>query len=232
MKNYCLLFFCFFLSSTIQAQKLEFYTDFNFGIPFNSSLKDFHNDLASQVPYENFKTTDNFNYNYGFTTGMRINRNFSAFFTNKVSGAKSSVADYSGYIRLTNELKGYTFGAKYEIIIKEYKKGDLLLGFKGLLTNSRLSLKTESKILNATQNDEIDFKSTDFGAGIGLTYEYPFKFMVLKVYCDLDVYLGGKIKFKDNNPNDGYLLNKNGDKVTTGWSGLNTGIGIAIPISK
>jgi hypothetical protein len=230
MRNCCFLLFCFFLSSTIQSQKFEFYSDLNFGIPSNTSLKDFHNELANQVPYENFKTTDNFKYNYGFTTGVRFNRKISAFFSNKVSGAKSSVADYSGYIRLTNELKGYTFGAKYEILISEYKKGDLLLGFKGLLTSSRLSLKTTSKILNATKNDEIDFKSLDFGTGVGMTYEYPFKFMVLRAYFDLDIYIGGKLKLEENNSNNGYLLTVNRKKVTTGWTGFNTGVGIAIPI--
>lgn len=232
MRNCYFLIFCYFLSSTIQAQKAEFFSDLNFGIPLNSSLKDFHNELADQVPFENFESTDNFNYNYGFTTGVRFNRKISAFFSNKVSGAKSSVADYSGYIRLTNELKGYTFGAKYEIIISQYTKGNLLLGFKGLVTSSSLSLRTESKILNTTESSGIDFKSLDFGAGVGITYEYSLKFMVLRAYVDLDIYVGGKLKLDEDNSNDGYLLNKNGEKVTTGWTGFNTGIGIAIPIVK
>jgi len=232
MRNCCFLLFCLFLSTTIQAQKLEFFSDVNFGIPLNSSLKDFHNELADQVPYENFKTTDNFKYNYGFTTGMRFNRKISVFFSNKVSGAKSSVADYSGYIRLTNELKGYTFGAKYEIIINQYTKGNLLLGFKGLVTSSKLSLKTESKIENTTENSGIDFKSLDFGTGVGITYEYPLNFMVLRAYLDLDIYVGGKIKLEEDTSNDGYLMTNNGGKVTTGWSGFNAGIGIAIPIVK
>lgn len=231
MRNCCFLLLCLFLSTTIQAQKFEFFTDLNLGIPSNSSLKDFHKELTDQVPYENFKTTDNFKYNYGFTTGVRFNRKISAFFSNKVSGAKSSVADYSGYIRLTNELKGYTFGAKYEIIINQYTKGNLLLGFKGLVTSSSLSLKTESKIEDATESSGIDFKSLDFGTGVGITYEYPLNFMVLRAYLDLDIYVGGKLKLEDDS-NGGYLMTNNGKKVTTGWSGFNAGIGIAIPIVK
>jgi hypothetical protein len=232
MRNLYFLLFYFFVSSNIQAQKVEIFADLNFGIPVMSSLKDFHNELSNQVPFENFKTTDNFNYDYGFTTGVRFNRKISVFFTNKVTGAKSSVADYSGYIRLTNELKGYTFGAKYEIILKRLTKGNLLLGFKGLVTNSKLSLKSESEILNVTKNSEIDFKSLDFGTGIGITYEYPLKFMVLRAYLDLDVYLGGDLKLEENNPNNGYLMTNNGEKVTTGWTGFNAGLGIAIPIIK
>lgn len=231
MRKLSFLLYCVLLNTTIQAQKIEFFSDLNFGIPFNSSLKDFHNELADQVPFENFETTDNFKYNYGFTTGLRYNRKISIFFSNKVSGAKSSVADYSGYIRLTNELKGYTFGAKYEINIRQYTKGNLLLGFKGLLTSSQLNLKTEAKILNATDSDRIDFNSLDFGVGVGMTYEYPLKYIILRAYVDFDVYVGGKLKFKDD-PEDKYLTNKNGEKVTTEWTGFNTGIGIAIPIIK
>jgi hypothetical protein len=231
MRNCYFLVFYLLLTSTIQAQKLEFFSDLNFGIPSNSSLKDFHKELTAQVPFENFKITDNFKYNYGFTTGLRYNRKISAFFSNKVSGAKSSVADYSGYIRLTNELKGYTFGTKYEITINTYSKGILLLGFKGLVTSSKLSLKTESKIIATSESNGIDFKSLDYGAGVGITYEYPLSFMVLRAYVDLDLYVGGQLKLEGNST-DGYLMTNNGKKVTTGWSGFNTGIGIAIPIVK
>lgn len=224
--------FCFVLSSNIYAQKVEVFSDLNFGIPIMSSLKDFHEELSNQVPFENFKTTDNFNYYYGFTTGVRFNRKISVFFSNKVTGAKSSVADYSGYMRLTNELKGYTFGAKYEIILKQFSKGNILLGFKGFVTNSRLNLKSESEIFYVPQNSEIDFKSLDFGAGVGVTYEYSLKFMVLRAYLDLDVCLGGDLKLEENNSKNGYLMTQNGSKVKTGWSGINTGLGVAIPIFK
>jgi hypothetical protein len=232
MRNLYFLLFCFVLSSNIHAQKVEVFSDLNFGIPIMTSLKDFHNELSNQVPFENFKTTDNFNYYYGFTAGVRINRKISVFFSNKVTGAKSSVADYSGYVRLTNELKGYTFGGKYEIILKQFTKGNLLLGFKGLLTNSRLTTKSESEISNVTQNSEIDFKSLDFGAGVGVTYEYPLKFMILRANLDLDVSVGGDLKLEENNPKDGYLMTQNGKRVTTGWSGINAGLGVAIPIFK
>lgn len=63
-----------------------------------------------------------------------------------------------------------------------------------------------------------------------ITYEYPLKFMVLRAYLDLDIYVGGKMKLEEDNSNDGYLMTNNGEKVTTGWSGFNTGIGIVIPL--
>ena len=232
MRNLYFLLFCFVLSSNIHAQKVEVFSDLNFGIPIMSSLKDFHKELSNQIPFENVKTTDNFNYYYGFTAGVRINRKISVFFSNKVTGAKSSVADYSGYLRLTNELKGYTFGAKYEIILKQFAKGSVLLGFKGLVTNSRLNLKSESEISNVPQNSEIDFKSVDFGVGAGIAYEYPLKFMVLRANLDLDVSIGGDLKLEENNPKDGYLMTQDGDRVTTGWSGISAGLGVAIPIFK
>lgn len=232
MRNLYFLLFCFVSSSNIHAQKVEVFSDLNFGIPIMSSLKDFQDELSNQIPFENFKTTDNFNYYYGFTVGVKFNRKISVFFSNKVTGAKSSVADYSGYMRLENELKGYVFGTKYEIILKQFAKGNLLLGFKGFITNSRLNLKSESEILNVTQNSEINFKSLDFGVGAGITYEYPLKFIVLRAYLDMDISIGGDLKLEENNPKDGYLMSQNGDRVTTGWTGINTGLGVAIPIFK
>jgi len=109
--------------------------------------------------------------NLGFTID-EINSSF--FYTNRVSGAKTSVADYSGYLRLTDELKGHTLGVKYYLPLRSYAKGGL----------------------------------------------------------DLDIYYGGKIKLKENNPDEGYLLNDNGEKVTTGWTGLTFGFGVTIPIGS
>lgn len=233
MRNLSIFLFIITYCTTIQAQKkIEFFSDVNFGVTNNSSLRNFHKELTQQVPYTNFKTTDNFKYNYGFTVGLKFNKKISIFFTNKVSGAKSSVADYSGYIRLTNELKGYTFGGKYDFYVYELSRGNLSFGAKVLITKSTLDLRTASEISNKPSSDEINFKSLDLGTGISMTYEYDIKFITVRAYLDFDIYKGGKLKFEEKDQKDLYLQDKNGNKVTTGWSGFNSGIGISIPLSK
>lgn len=233
MKHSSILILFFLLSFYIEAQSLDVYADANLGVPTAFTLRTFHDELAEQTPYDNFETTDNFNYNYGFTIGTRFNKKIAIFYTNRVSGAKSSYSDYSGFVRLTNELKGSTIGGKYELLLKETTKGNLILGFKVLATSSVLLLKTESQILTFPQNDGVDFKSWDFGGGVGIAYEYPIKFLILRAFADVDIYYGGKFKLKnDSGPEGGFLLTSSGNKVTSGWTGLNAGIGIAFTLGK
>lgn len=226
-----ILIFIFVTSLKVKAQEIEFYSDVNFGIPISSSLKNFHQNLTSQIPFSNIEQTDNLGYNYGFTLGMRFMKKGSVFFSNRVSGAKSSVADYSGKISLSNELKGYTIGLKYETLLKEFSKSNLNLGIKGLITKSNVYFISESRVLNNIQEDKFYFNSLDLGTGIGLNYEYSLKFIILRVHLDLDIYIGGKLKLNENNPDGGYLTNDSGKKVTTGWSGFTGGMGLIIPVS-
>lgn len=229
--SYLLLIFALTLFSKTNAQDFEIFTDFDTGVPLDNSLKDFHKGLANQIPFKNIETTGKFGYNYGFTVGLRIDRKASIFFSNKVSGAKSSVADFSGFIRLTNELNGSTFGLEYEISLTTFKKSNLNLGIKSLVTPSRLILTSESKILNEEQSDSFEFRSLDFGGALGLNYEYSIGFMTLRAHLDVNVYVGGKLTLKGDN-SDGFLTDQNGNKVTTSWTGFNGGIGLIIPLNK
>jgi len=201
----------------IEAQQSGISVELNLGTSPGSPLRAFHNSLTEQVSFENFKTTDNFYINYGFSAGFTLEDMKSSFFyANRVSGAKTSVSDYSGYLRLTNELKGHTLGYKYYLPIGSNPNKNLFVQFKALVT--------------VTQFDNLDFKSIDYGAGAGIIYEYPLGFIVLRAYLDLDIYYGGKMKLKDRNVDDGFLLDDNGNKLTTGWGGLTSGMGITIAI--
>ena len=215
----------------VVAQESGINFEVNLGTTPTSPLKTFHNSLIDQVDFENFKTTDNFYINYGFSVGFTVEDIKSSFFyANRVSGAKTSVADYSGYLRLTNELKGHTIGYKYYLPLKANPKSNLFIQFKALMTFSSYNITSDTKTLGAIQLESIDFKSMDLGLGAGVIYEYPIGFLVLRTYIDLDIYYGGKIKLKEDNTEDGYLLDANGDKLTTGWGGLTFGLGVTLPL--
>ncbi|MEP1488656.1 MAG: hypothetical protein ABJL44_17525 [Algibacter sp.] len=228
MKYIYSLIFIVISALNIYAQKIEVFTDFNLGLISHQPLKTFHEGLAEEIPFNNVKTTDNYKFNYGFSVGFKVNRiKTSFFYQNKVTGAKSSTADFSGYIRLTDELKASTFGAIYEFDIQEFNKGSLSFGVKGLITSSELIVKSESEISNSIENSILNFKSIDFGTGAILIYRYPIKTITLRAILGADFYLGGKLKFEEIK--DAHLLDSKGNKVTTGWSGLNLGVGISIP---
>lgn len=224
------LFFVFILtmSSSINAQDFEVFADFEGGLPISNSLKEFHQELADQIPFNGVKTSENFNYNYGFRIGIRINKNASFFYGRRVSGAKSSLADFSGFIRLTNELSGSTFGLEYEIPLKEFEKANLNLGIKGLVTPSTLVIATESRILNENQSEKLELNSLDFGGALALNYEYSIGYIILRGHLDLNIYVGGKISLEGDD-SGAFLTNQSGDRVTTGWSGITGGIGVIVP---
>lgn len=228
MKKIILLTSFLLFYTSIKSQNLEFFTDFNIGLVSHQPLKKFHNDLVNEIPFNNIEATDIFKYNYGFTVGLKVKSiNTSFFFSNRVSGAKSSTSDFSGLIRVTNELKGFSFGGIYEQEIKKFTKGNLYLGFKGNITLSKFNLESETRI-SSLNLDSFNFNSTDFGAGTLIIYKYPIGFMFLRAFIGVDIYFGGKLKFKEIE--DAHLTFNNGNKVTTGWSGVNTGIGLSIPL--
>lgn len=213
------------------AQNVEVFADVEVGVSFSDSLRDYHGELANQIPFDNVKTTDDFSYNYGFSIGVRLFQRGSVFLSNKVSGAKSSVSDFSGFFRLTNELKAYTFGLEYEFFILDWDKSKLNFALRGMITPSTLILKFENRILNSTQNETFEFGSLDLGGAVGLNYNYMLSFITLRAHLDLNLYDGGDLTLKGDD-SDSFLTNQNGNKVTTGWSGINVGIGVLIPLSK
>lgn len=213
------------------AQGVDIFSDVNFGLLSHQSLKTFHEGLSEQLPINGFETTNNYQLNYGFSVGFKVKSiKTSFFFQNRVAGAKTSIADYSGYVRLTDELRGNTFGAIYEFEVQEFSKGSLSFGVKGLITTSKLIVKTESEISNSFEKSILNFNSLDYGAGAIMIYRYPLKSITLRALLGADFYIGGKLKFED--VKDAHLLDEKGNKVTSGWSGLNFGVGVSIPLTR
>lgn len=228
MKKFTVLSLFLFFCTAIQAQNLEVFADFNLGLLGQQPLKEFHTELVDKIPFNNIETTDDFNYNYGFTVGVKVmSIHTSIFFRNAVSGAKSSTSDYSGSVSATNELKGYTFGGMYEKEIKKFTKGTLDLGLRGMVTLSDLQLNSETSVENV-HLDSFNFNSIDYGIGALITYKYPIGFMFLRVYLGADFFIGGKLKFEEI---DGaHLTFNDGGNVNTGWTGMISGIGVSIPL--
>ncbi|WP_298884483.1 hypothetical protein [uncultured Polaribacter sp.] len=227
MKNILILFAIIF-SINIYSQQGKIFIETNYNTFSHSSLSDFQQEFKNDLAPIPIKTVDDFPANIGFTIGYEIIDSSTAFFLSYNStGGKLSYSDYSGIVRLEESLNAITIGGIYFLNLTENE--NLRIGFRGFSMISRFNLNSFSEISNNIQQDNFDFQSTDFGIGAQLNYEYPLSFLILKANIGFDITFGGKLIFDDNN--EAYLTNNSNNKVTTGWSGLRTGIGIAIPIN-
>lgn len=212
------------------GQKGALFAEFNYNTFSHSSLKNFQEEFVADIQEVDIRVNDNFPSNFGFTVGYRIPRiNTSIFGSYTTTGGKISYSDFSGTIRLTQPLKGYTAGGIYEIkLLKAPDKNHLSLGFRGFLTFSTLDIVSFND-LNGNQSTEIiGTSSFDFGGGASLIYEYPISIIKIRATLGFDVVLGGK-QFLDGD-RDFFIEDNSGDPVRTEWTGLRAGLGIAVPL--
>ncbi len=216
------------LSGSCIAQTGSIFIETNYNTFTHSSLKSFQEEFINDIPEVPIQVNDNFPAHFGFTVGYTINAiSSSLFFNYNTTGGKISYSDFSGTIRTTQLLKGYTVGGSYLLkIIKDSEK--LHLGLKAFSTFSSLEVSNYGQLLDTVNEATIDFRSIDIGIGANLIYEHPISFFKLRAVIGYDLVLGGKLFFKENK--DFHLENNTGDTVKTGWSGLRTGIGISVPL--
>lgn len=230
MKKYSILFISLFAMHVTFGQAGSIYVEVNYNTFAHSSLKSFQEEFINDISQVPLETNDNFPANVGFTIGYMLNSiNTSFFFSYNTTGGKISYSDFSGKIRLTQPLNGYTIGGNYLIdILENGDEKNFKLGLKGFYTFSTLKIESYNQLLDAITEESIGLKSTDFGVGASLIYEYPVSFFKIRATIGVDVVLGGKLLFDENK--DFHLEDNSGDAVNTGWTGLRTGLGISIPL--
>ncbi|MFS4454518.1 hypothetical protein [Maribacter sp. 2304DJ31-5] len=211
-----------------QSGKLVFETNYN---TFSqASLSDFQEEFKADLPEIPIQTTDDFPGNIGFTLGYEIvNANVLVFGSYNTTGGKLSYSDFSGVVRITESLKGYTLGAEYLVPFNK-TDSNFTLGLRGFGMYSTMSLENFTEILDDVTEENIDFQSINLGVGARVIYEYPLSFLIIKASVGFDLTFGGTLMFQENS--DFHLENNAGEKVKTNWTGLRTALGIAIPLNN
>lgn len=201
----------------------------NYNTFSHSKLKNFQQELSSDIEEVNLRTNDEFGANIGFQIGLKIDKLNTQFFASYNStGGKSSYSDYSGSIRLTQLVTVYSLGGEYQINLSNNpNKKSVFFGIRGFLNYTQLDVSSYSKISNTVSNESIDFNSIDLGLGLRFNYDIPISVVKLRLNLGYDLVLGGNLKFKENS--DYTLENNQGDPIKSGWSGFRSGIGIVIP---
>ncbi|WP_420400117.1 hypothetical protein [Flagellimonas sp.] len=212
------------------AQSGSIFAEINYNTFSHSNLQSFQQEFVQDIPQVDLRVNDDFPAHVGFTVGYKINAiNTSIFASYNSTGGKISYSDFSGVIRLTQPLNGYTLGGIYHVsLLRNDRNNALSLSLKGFGTYSTLDIQSYNETLGAVTEEEIGVHSIDYGVGVGLIYEYPISVIRLRASIGFDAVLGNKLTLNDNK--DFYIEDNGGSAVKTGWSGLRTGIGIAIPI--
>lgn len=212
------------------AQSGSIFAEINYNTFSHEKLKSFQQEFVLDIPEVDVRVNDNFPSYFGFTAGYKINAiNTSIFGSYTSTGGKISYSDFSGVIRLTQPVKGYTIGGIYHLnILKNDPDNSFTLSLKGFATYSTLDIQSFNETLGAVTQDEIGVHSIDYGVGVGIIYEYPISVIILRASLGFDAVLGGKLTLDEDS--DFFIEDNGGNAVRTGWTGLRTGIGIAIPI--
>lgn len=211
------------------AQNGTIYGEINFNSFGHSSLKKFQQEFVKDIPDVPVQVNDNFPANLGFTIGYHNNKlNTSFFGAYNTTGGKISYSDFSGIIRLTQPLKGYTIGGIYQFdIFNNSSSHSFKVGFKASATYSTLNIQSYDEEGNIKKDEEVKLSSIDPGIGVNLIYEYPISFIRLRATIGFDAVFGGKLLFNENR--ELFIENDAGNPVRTGWTGVRTGLGIAVP---
>lgn len=219
------------LSVSIKAQGNGIYIEVNYNTFLHTNLKSFQEEFIADISEIQLIKNDEFPSNIGFTLGYKISAINTSIFTSYTStGGKVSYSDYSGIIRITQAIQGFTLGSEYLLNLnsKANNKGEFDLGLRGFFTFSELEIESYTSLTDQSETDSVGFNSMDLGGGIRLIYEYPVAFFKLRASFGFDAVIGGKYIFKDDQKL--YLEDNSGNQVRNGWTGLRAGIGVTIPM--
>lgn len=202
----------------------------NYNTFSHKSLSDFQQQLLEDFGEVDMRVNDDFGANIGFTVGVKVEEiNTQFFVAYNSTGGKISYSDYSGVVRATQLLKGYTLGGEYQFKLTKdtTSKGMFYFGARGFVNYSTLDLESYSRVADYVSTESLGFNSIDIGLGIRLFYDIPISVVKLRLNVGYDLVFAGELQFNDDN--DFYLQDNSEDPVKTGWSGFRSGIGIVVP---
>lgn len=229
-RSFALVFTMLVLCLNVQAQKgLSAVAEINYNSFSHKKLRDLQQELTKNIEGVTLRVNDDFGSNVGYTVGVKVeDLGVQYFLSYNSTGGKVSYSDYSGIIRVTQLLEGYTLGAEYQKELTNLdSKTAFYIGGRGFLNYTSLGLKTYSEIYDYAESQSVDMNSFDFGVGIRFNYDIPVWVVKLRINAGYDLVFGGELRLSEDK--DYALENSRGDRVKTGWSGFRSGIGVVVP---
>ena len=224
------IFILSFACLSVHAQdRYSIVAEVNYNTFSHKTLSKFQQELLRDISEVNLQVNDDFGANIGYTIGVKFEKINTQFFgAYNTTGGKISYSDYSGVVRITQLLRGYTLGGEYQVkLLKDDSKGMLYFGGRGFVNFNNLEVESYSRISDMESTEGLDFSSFDFGLGVRFFYDIPISVVKLRLTLGYDQVFSGDFRFNDNT--EATLLDNQGDAIKTGWSGFRSGIGIVVP---
>ena len=209
--------------------QLQFSFRAGYGFYSMSELKTFQEGLKSDFPVV-LKTTESYPpYLYYEGSGQYIIRKrlpIGISITYGSSGSRIHYSDYSGEI-FADQLANYVaIGLPVGWIFSSKNTWSFQLEMKPTISFNKLALKLQSKVANQQESEKLDFKSIDISIQPGFAITKRFGQVGLLFQTGYNIALSnGNLFLKEDD--EYYLVQKNGDTVSTNWAGLRIAAGMS-----
>lgn len=199
-----------------------------YGFYSMSELKTFQEGLKSEFPVS-LRTTEAYPpylyYEGSFQFIIRERVPLGISVTYGSTGSRLHYSDYSGEIFADQFVKYLAIGLPVAWIFPSKNTWSLQVELKPNISFNELALKLQSSVANQTEAEQLDFKSMDIGIQPGFAIIKRFGPVGLLLQAGFNIGLmNGELFLKKDDAY--YLTQRNGDHVSTDWTGLRIAAGI------
>ncbi|MFZ5941307.1 MAG: hypothetical protein ACOYXB_12120 [Bacteroidota bacterium] len=236
MRKAYLIFFLLVTGRLLSGQVLELDYSFGYGNNTLDDLRVFQTEMrvyAAEYPMQSVKTFPPY-FNHSLSADFMIasKHGLGVIWTYMTTGARNSLADYSGAMAQDYILNGHKFGVAYKRLIPAGQHLNFYVQLRFGLISSKLKIHEWMRLYETdyTFDDYNDFKST----GLFMEPRAGVRYFITKNLAlhagfgyesDTESDLWYKIGDEKYSPVHG-----NGDRVKLDWSGYRASVGLTLAL--
>ena len=225
----CLMLVSSFANAQRYGQTVEVSINGGYSTFGMSSLKDFQEDILSQMPVQGKVTSSFPGYlNYSFEVVFFDSTYFVGIMIGHTStGGRIQYTDYSGSITHDQFVKmNYSgFVAAKRIITTKY--GNVFLGSNVLAYKNKVDFKSNEIVLNQETTSTSQFESLNIALGAFFEIQKRIKKMILKGNLGYEFHLATPLYFNDP---ENTIMTSSNEEVKVDASGLRFSLGVGYAI--
>lgn len=231
-----LAFLLFITACPIHAQEVRFGLYGGYGSYRLENLKALQDEIGGNPQLPVLSETAAFPGYFTFTGFVAVDmQDFSELTADigyQFTGARSYYADYSGYYRLSMQLKGLRSGLQYRVPFISGEKWGTHFAVGGGLTSSRYDIDERFEITTVYEYKEaMTFVALNPYGEAALTGYYRLNDRIrLEMLFGYEYNIPGRLKWSENRK--AYLQNEKKEPVRVDWTGVRFRIGASYRILK